>query len=201
MSDKKPMLKTDMYLDQGKPWSLATLSQMTGKTKPQLKKLMTAGLPYEVNGNAYLFDSKVAIKWIIDHEISNALPAVEDGGYISINQAKRRFEVAKMLQAELALAKEREEVANIDDLMTNFTGALVQVRAKLVSMPSRLAGILSHQEEYFIAETLETEIIETLESLSDYNHEYIGNVSESEDQDNEGNNGSNSPVPFPTPKT
>mgnify|MGYP000846666665 FL=1 len=198
--NKKPMLKSDMYIDTGVPWSLATLSTMIGKTTMTIKKMMDEGLPFTMTGNAYLFDSKIAVQWIIDHEVKKAIPTPEEGGKIGVHEAKRRYEVARALQAELALAKEREQLANIDDLMENFSDALVQVRAKLISMPNRLSGLLSHQEEEFIAESLETDITEILEVLSGYQHEYIKNESVSEEDDSADDNGSFSYIPISAPK-
>lgn len=105
-----------------------------------------------------------------------------------------------MLQAELLLAKERGQVANIEDLMLQFTEALIQVRAKLVSMPARLSGILSHQEEDVIHKLIETDITEILETLSDYDHRYITNESRSAPEDQPNDQPGNASVPFPTPK-
>lgn len=197
----KPMLRTDMYVDNGRPWSMSTLSKMIGIPRVKVKRMMDEGLPFTMDGDAYLFNSKDAIRWIIDHEVNRVLPQVTGNEeFMPIAEAKQRFEAARALQAELALAKEREQLANIDDLMENFSEALVQVRAKLVSMPGRLSGLLSHQDEGYIADHLEIEISEMLESLSNYNHEYTGNESSSEEPDIKINNTNIPVVPFPTPK-
>lgn len=87
---------------------------------------------------------------------------------MSINEAKRRKEVSLMLISELALAKEREQVANIDDLMQEFEDALINIRAKLVSMPSRLSGILSHQDEDGVSKLLNSDVRDMLEMVSEY---------------------------------
>ena len=91
-------------------------------------------------------------------------------GEMSIAEAKRRKEVAGALQAELNLAKDRELVANIDDLMEEFSNALVNVRASLTSLSSRMSGILAHQDEEAVRTLIDKEIIDTLEALSNYDN-------------------------------
>lgn len=194
MTNDKPMLKTDMYLEVGKPWSMSTLSKMVGVTTNKVKKMMDEGLPYHMDGNVFLFDSKEAVRWIIRHEVNNSLPDFSNNeNKISALEARRRYDVARALQAELALAKEREQLANIDDILENVGSALSQVRAKLISQPARLSGILAHQEEGFISDTLEQDIIEVLEGLSRYQHEYIEHDTGGEEEDR----GENKPA-FPT---
>lgn len=195
-NERKIMSRSNLYI-QGETISLEGLSKLLGKTTTYIKQLIDKGLPFEMDGNMYLFDTAIATRWVITYEVSQSVP--DDVGKIAIDEARRRYEVARALQAELALAKEREQVANIDDLMTNFTAALVQVRAKLVGMPSRLSGILSHQDEKVVAELLEKDITETLEILSDYKHEYTGNEQSSEAGNSNKNNSSSSKLPIPTP--
>ena len=191
-----------MYVEDGKPWSLNTLSKMTGKTTTKLKVMMKVGLPHTMDGNSYLFDSKVAVRWIIDHEVNLAMPMVEGvDGRMGVLEAKRRFEVARALTAELALAKEREQLANIEDIMGNVADALVNVRAKLVSMSSRLSGLLSHQDEGYIADALDTDVTEMLELLSGYTHEYIENEQVIETEDSRVNKPNFPVVPVATTKT
>ena len=66
------------------------------------------------------------------------------------------------------LAKAREDVANIDDLMEAFESVLINVRANLISMSSRLPGRISHKNETVVANILESEIKQILTTLSDY---------------------------------
>lgn len=87
---------------------------------------------------------------------------------MTYNEAKTRSEIAKALSAELSLAKELEQVANIDDLMGEFSQALVTVRASLSSMSSRLAGILAHQDEHEVRKLIDAEVTVMLTGLSKY---------------------------------
>jgi phage terminase Nu1 subunit (DNA packaging protein) len=92
----------------------------------------------------------------------------EDDLPMSMAEAKTRNEIAKALLAELNLAKEMEQVANIDDLMDEFSQALVTVRASLSSMSSRLAGILAHQDEHQVRKLIENEVAVMLTGLCKY---------------------------------
>ena len=87
---------------------------------------------------------------------------------MTFNEAKTRGEIAKALTAELNLARELEQVANIDDLMGEFSQALVTVRASLSSMSSRLAGILAHQDEHEIRKLIDAEVTVMLTGLCKY---------------------------------
>ena len=93
----------------------------------------------------------------------------QDSGLpMSFNEAKTRVEIAKALTAELNLARELEQVANIDDLMGEFSQALVTVRASLSSMSSRLSGILAHQDEHEIRKLIDAEVTVMLTGLCKY---------------------------------
>ena len=59
-------------------------------------------------------------------------------------------------------------LANIDDLMEIFARALVEVRAKLISLSSRKSGELSHQDQEGVTKILDKEIADMLEVLSNY---------------------------------
>ena len=87
---------------------------------------------------------------------------------MTFNEAKTRSEIAKALLAELNLARELEQVANIDDLMEEFSQALVTVRASLSSMSSRLSGILAHQDEHEVRKLIDAEVTVMLTGLCKY---------------------------------
>ena len=95
-------------------------------------------------------------------------PEPESELSMTMTEAKTRSEIAKALLAELTLAKEMEQVANVDDLMGEFSDALVTVRASLSSMSSRLAGILAHQDETQVRKLIEAEVATMLTGLSNY---------------------------------
>lgn len=163
----------------GEELSLIEITKLFGTSSTTILEWVKNGMPSlgGGKGRAYKFDSAACLKWKVQRETDRVREQFahhfEDGTDMSIAEAKRRKEVAGALSAELGLAKEREQVANIDDLMENFTAALVNVRAKLVSMPARLSGILSHKDDDEVSELLDDEIKDILDELSDYSHEYV----------------------------
>lgn len=157
------------------------LAHMFGLTKAAILSFCNKGMPNVKVGNNVFYYSGDCFKWKMAWERAAEKQRIEkmaerkgteSGPASTYNQAKARKEAATAEMAELTLAKAKGEVANIDDLMNNFQIALVEVRAKLVSQSSRLAGILSHQEGDEIREILDKDAKDTLESLSDYEHVY-----------------------------
>ncbi len=169
----------------GKEVSIIELSLIMGTSTRTLIKYIQMGMPTLSGGKGqkYVFDTAACFRWRVQKEqddiyksIASQAPATD---VMTATQAKTRKEIAQALTAELDLENKREKLANIEDLMINFTAALVNVRAALVSQPSRLSGLLSHQDEEAISEILEKDAETTLKGLSEYDHQYIGNESES----------------------
>jgi len=157
--------------------TMADMTALFAVTPQTMIKYVKLGMPYEGGkGKSYLFDSAACMKWKMEYEINRLVKdkeVEEDAEVVSLAEAKRRRELAGALKAELELANELAKVANIDDLMENFTDSLINVRAKLVSMSSRMAGILSHQDEEGVSKLIDKEVADMLEELSDYEHEYV----------------------------
>lgn len=187
------ILKSALRIKWGEKDSIeatqAELAKIFGCSDRIIRRWEDEGMPV-VKGsgrsNKKQYPVAACIKWRVEKDMERTKefyggtdnPEMEE--IIQLDEARRRKEVAMALQAELALAKEREQVANIDDLMTNFAEALVRVRAKLVSMPSRMSGLLAYMEETEIESKLEADITDILNELSEYDHGYIGNEPESE---------------------
>ncbi|AHK11733.1 terminase small subunit [Shewanella sp. phage 1/44] len=138
-----------------------------GVTIADIKQWVDAGMPFVDGGTSYRNRYVLAdvFRWHQDKLKSGA------EAEMTATEAKRRREVALALKAELELAVSREQLVVIDDLMAEFQSALINVRAGLVSMPSRISGLLSHQDEDTISEKLDVEISDLLEHLSKYEHE------------------------------
>jgi len=148
--------------------NLSAVAKALGVTTGDIKSWKDQGMPYIDGGGSTYRDRYVMadiFRWHQDKLKSGA------EAEMNVAEAKRRREVALALKAELELAKERGQLVVIDDLMGEFSAALVQVRAGLVSMPSRLSGLLAHQDEDKITEQLDSEISDLLEHLSEYKHD------------------------------
>lgn len=173
-----PQVQLGFGNKEGTSLNMAGVALLFGVTPKSITKWVGLGMPCSGgNGRAYAFDSAACMKWKMEYEISRVIKEnipEEDQIKVSLNEARRRKELASALKAELELANELAQVANIEDLMENFTEALINIRAKLVSMSSRLSGVLSHQDEENVGKLLDNEVADMLEELSDYDHEYVG---------------------------
>ena len=169
---------------EGKKYNVHEISDLFGVSVVTIHVWIKAGMPRTGGqGRPLIFDTAQCAAWRVKMEQDKVYAEftpekIEEK--MSLADAKLRTAVATALTAELELEDKREQVAHIDDLMVNFTASLVNVRAALISMPSRLAGDLSHQDEHFIARELEKDVTATLGTISSYDHKYIEHESESE---------------------
>lgn len=173
----------------------ADLAKVFGVADRNIGKWVDQGMPFVKGsgigaGNRRMYRVADCVKWRVETDMERAKefygvqePSPEQEEIIQLDEARRRKEVATALQAELTLAKEREQVANIDDLMANFAESLIRVRAKLVSMPSRMSGLLAYLDEAEIEKKMDSDITDILNELSEYDHQYIGNEPEIEEED------------------
>tara|TARA_R110000851_G_scaffold4430_3_gene18041 strand:- start:1261 stop:1881 length:621 start_codon:yes stop_codon:yes gene_type:complete len=168
-----------------KPGKLVTdrdLAAILGVAVAELNRWRDEGcpcLPDPRGKGKYLYNSGNVLRWrfktdmdAIAETVLKVEPELNDA--METREADRRYKVAKALREELELAKEQQLVANIDDLMLNFGIAASHVRATLMSWQSRLPGLLAHQDEKTIATSLDIEIENVLESLTNYQHGYKG---------------------------
>ncbi len=159
---------------KGETVNTKELAKFFGVSGRSIEKWRNLGRPCNrKNGKDYYYDTAEVTRWKIAQEtqalkLELAALGEEDESKMSGFDAKRRKEIAQALTAELDLAIKREQVANIDDLMEAFGEALIEVRAKLVSMSSRMSGLLSHQDEEGVAKIIDSEVSDMLEVLSDY---------------------------------
>ena len=169
---------------EGKKYNVHEISDLFGVSVVTIHVWIKAGMPRTGGkGRPLVFDTAECAAWRVKMEqdkiYAEFTPAKVENK-MSLADAKLRSAIATALTDELELEDKREQVSHIDDLMVNFTSALVNIRAALISMPSRLAGDLSHQDEHFIARELEKDVTATLGKIIDYDHKYIEHQSESE---------------------
>ena len=164
---------------QGHIVSTKGLAEVFGITIQTVDSWRKLGMPVyrKVSERKTEYDTAACYIWRLNQEnklLTNALKMEKalSSSKMTLEEARTRKESAFALMAELDLAKAQEQVANIDDLMTNFAAALSEVRAKIISQSSRLTGILTHQEEDSVRAILEKDATETLEALCAYEHEY-----------------------------
>lgn len=93
-----------------------------------------SGLPGPTN--RYLFDEAKCIAWYAE----NITPLKEEEG--GMNAAKLRKMQAEASLAELELQRERGELIEIAEVAKMVASEYTNIRAKLLSMPSALAGLV-----------------------------------------------------------
>lgn len=134
-----------------------------------LNKWAEEGMPYIVGADGPHND-RFIVADILQWHIDRGGAGEADEKTMSAGEAKRRREVALALSAELDLAEKRKQLVKIDDLMIEFSNALIDVRASLTSQPNRLNGLLAHQSEDDVAKILNDDIEDILSKLSAYQH-------------------------------
>lgn len=178
---RRPSVRNDVPLGNkpGEKVTRSDLSRLLGVSQSTIREWRNMGMPSEPKpkGKGDLYDVGQVMKWRVQHEhnlvkasMLDARPMIEN--QMSAIEADRREKAAKAQMAELKLARERELVANIDDIIENVADALTGVRAGLMALKSSLPGRLAHKDERFIEKALDKETRNLLEKLSDYAHEY-----------------------------
>lgn len=147
----------------------AATAKILDVTPYTLRKWCDEGMPYIVGPDGQ-WNDRFVISEILQWHIDKGGLSDIDERTMSASEAKRRREVALALSAELDLAVKREQLVVIDDLMLEFSAALIDVRASLTSQPNRLNGLLAHQPEDKVAEILNADIEDILTKLSAYQH-------------------------------
>jgi len=152
----------------GEKVTMAELSRITGTNITSLKKYCREGAPHEVQPNgSYLIDTAEFIHWKMQQEVDKA-KGIDSTSRISIEDARRRREVAQALQAEIELNEKMGLLMPIKEQIEIFAASLSDVRAQLVSMPNRIAGSLEFQDQKEIRTILDTEINQMLTQFSEY---------------------------------
>lgn len=141
-------------------------------TKRQLANLVDLGLPKRGNGRESHYVWPEVLQWYLAYKIALAMPKeqglsepdrAEKEAY---NEAARRKLSAEADLAELKLSRERGEVVGVQDVEKAVAGISANVRARLLSMPSKLASLLVGQTRPKIKAKIEFEVNEALNELT-----------------------------------
>lgn len=133
-----------------------TITQWVGKGCPYVQK---GG-----QGKSWVFNMPDVIAW---REEQIALQAVGDTASLDIDEARRRKLAAEAALAELDVSKRRGEVVEIEDVAAAVGDDYANVRAKLMSLPTKAAPQLAIIEDSAEAQAvLEKLVHEALEELT-----------------------------------
>lgn len=93
----------------------------------------------------------------------------ENTEFLTYDEARTRKVAAEAAIAELDLAKVRNELVLVGDVVSAWDGVLSTLKAKLLSLPTRMGPILSPETDAgVIQKKLEQQIRECLDELSNY---------------------------------
>jgi phage terminase Nu1 subunit (DNA packaging protein) len=105
------------------------------------------GCPYVEKGGKskpWIFNTADVVKW---REEMAAQAAVGDTSKLDIEEARRRKEAAQAAMIELDLAKRRGEVVEIEEVADAVGDDYANLRAKLLSLPTKLAPQVAGLED------------------------------------------------------
>jgi terminase small subunit / prophage DNA-packing protein len=134
---------------------------------PTVTSWVRKGCPYVEKGSkskAWIFDTAAVAGWREEQAAQNA---VGDTASLDIEEARRRKLAAEAAMVELDLAKRRGEVIEIEEVAGVVGDDYANVRAKLLSLPTKLAPQLIGIEDPAECKALiERGVSEALEELT-----------------------------------
>ncbi len=160
----------------------ANIAMCLGVSLPTVSSWVRKGCPYVQKGSKgqqWIFNTAEVISW---REEQAALAAVGDTKSLDIDEARRRKLAAEAAMVELDLAKRRGEVIEIEEVSGVIGDDYANVRAKLLSLPTKLAPQLIGIEDMAECKALiERGVSEALEELT-ADGIYSGEITTGEDQ-------------------
>ncbi|ANP79300.1 hypothetical protein A134_23080 [Vibrio crassostreae 9CS106] len=164
---KSPHKTVRLGANQGKKVNKTELAVLWGTSLPTINRYISLGMPAEQDGRSYVLDTAECLNWRLQKEKDDnqtSAPSSE----MTIEEARRRLEVARAMQAEVALQKELGALIVIDEIMEQVEKALSNVRASAVSLSNRISGRCEFQDQKTIRNIIDQEVNEMLEALSGF---------------------------------
>lgn len=148
----------------------ATLEKIIGVSDRRIRQLAEEGIIVRTAKGRYkLMES--ARNYILSLKVSmEASGADLPDGKLDLEEEKAIHERVKRQISELKLQTMRGELHKALDVERVMTDMLVSVKAKLLSMPTKLAPLLVARENAdYIRTLINKEVLEALNELKDYN--------------------------------
>ena len=129
---------------------------------------LARGMPFErrpgAGARTYAFDLAAVLRWRLDYERAQAAAATDE---TDIDEAKRRRAVAEARLAEMAADREAGQLLAREDVDAAVIASFVRVRAKLLSIPSKVAPLVAGADVNAAGATLRAAIHDALRELSE----------------------------------
>jgi terminase small subunit / prophage DNA-packing protein len=141
------------------------LQAILGKDHKTLLKWQKEGMPIHkegARGKSHTFDTEVVIDWLI----------ARASGKDQLEQARIRLTIAQAMKAELEIEEYLGNLINLDKMKHLWAGVLASCRARILSLPSRLAPVVAtHRDPKKIEKVLKEACDEALTDLANYDPE------------------------------
>jgi len=137
--------------------------QIVGLTPRHIRNLEIAGMPYREEGRRKLYPLPAAVHWIRDRAIESAVSDVQPTGF---EEARAREMLARAERAEIEVHQLRGRYVDVADLEVEFSQHLAQIRARLLSLPGRIAAELPMPAVESV-EIIERVVFEFMSELSE----------------------------------
>lgn len=142
------------------------LADVFGVSMPTVDAWVRAGCPVVQRGTRgveWKFDTPTVAKWRADRAVADATGDQQQDEA----EIERRTKRAKMLQAELELAKARSEVAPVRDFERAQAARYALIRANCMNIPQRaVLQLLGETDESTFKRKLSEEIVLALETAA-----------------------------------
>jgi phage terminase Nu1 subunit (DNA packaging protein) len=144
------------------------LAELLGCSLPTITSKVQRGMPYlqrGQRGKEWMFDTADVISWEKDQAIRNT---VGDLSAVSEDEMKRRKLAAETTILEIDAAKKRGEVAPLHEMEMAWRDAVLEFKARIRLLPSRVAGqLVGLENETEIKAVLLDEVDQSLTVLSE----------------------------------
>ncbi len=132
------------------------------------------GCPFVQRGNKsqgkdWVFDTAEVAQWRADKAVRDSVGDTNDS---SEDELRRRKLAAETTIAEIDAAKKRGEVALLEEIERIWRDSLLELKARIRLLPSRVAGrLVGLSDETEIKSVLLDEVDQSLTVLSEYSAE------------------------------
>ena len=169
----------------------ATLEKILQVSDRRIRQLAEENIIVRVSKGRYRLMESIS-NYILTLKVSmEAGNSQSVDGELNLDEEKAIHERVKRHISELKLKTMQGELHKSEDVERVMTDMLVSIKSKLLSMPSKLAPMLVARNDIdFIKRTINSEVLEVLNELKDYNakdfydDEYV-DVEEDEEEDGE----------------
>jgi phage terminase Nu1 subunit (DNA packaging protein) len=138
-----------------------------GISLPTVDRWVKEGMPVEQRGQRgvqAVYDLADVIRWRIDRAAKDAAADAPD----DLSAIEKRTAQAKMLTAELELAKKKGEVAPVRDFERAQAKVFAQIRANVMNVPQRcVIQLLGETDETIFKDKLRKELTLALQAASE----------------------------------